>query len=601
MTSRLPSQSEFEELSDAGDELDSAFDGILGENALESERGNSARALSRNDLPSKNGLAALATASDQLDHAFDMISSEKTGSEEASGERREPAPLIAFRKEKDAEVNARSTSEDFDIDDMSPLGDFAIEEKESGGSAENPVADEFEFEAALDDFSVEAAFQSEISGFGATLQNAWKSCRAYSGSSGLWERSKLCASVLEVAEAHGLATEVAEKYRLRLASISERNTVREALKEYSKPRLKLDKELAQALAELENELQQHEKTIATSWLRNTFIRLELDSVTKAAYFANIVQRADLSPEWWERVTLLAMASATDASENGELRLMGVDDMVVLWDEILPESKLPAKTIGASVQFFQDAIGRLKELGSVDKLFSSGLYLDVVGYQISLREAFFRPEILYACVDFHTELANWLNFDENRILRKGHEADFTKVFQDVRSIFRSQFQDDASAKRLRDRLRGAEAAKARAAKKAAAPQYGKRQGAKQGVSRSNRIQLALVAGSIGCLLFVGIPLLREFMGERTRDLKGMSANSAAKIHPLLISASEGREASLLLGKVNGDKWVLLSVEEREGVANELGQAARMRSLQNVMLYNGDVMVLQIAESELRYLE
>jgi len=566
----LPTNNDFSGLADSGDDLDNAFDSISGENPQISTPEDPSLSSAGRGLPTNNDFSGLAESGDDLDNAFDSISGENpqiSTPEDPSANGNSEGPLVTFGGAPNSLVEDESEVDDFALDGED---DFALGEE-----------------------------HEDSSGFGAALGEAWKGCRAYSGTSSLWGRSRRCAALLEATSAHQPDDARDGDLRSRLTSAGEKHTSLEQFQEYSKRRIQAQKELQEALVALENELEVHEKAIATSWLRTTYPFLELDAAAKAAYFESIVQRADLSPEWWERVTLLAVASATKLDETGKLQLLDVENQSVLWDGLLPESSMTPQAIGASVQFFQDAIGRLRELDSVDELFSTGFYLDIVGYQISLREGFFRPEVLYACVDFHVELSNWLNAEDNRVAARSRVADLAKTYEDVRSIFKSQFSDRGSADRLRARLRGDLLKKSRNTNRARAGNFGAQKKQRQG--NGSRLKLVLAAVTLGCLLFLGYPLVRDFLGERSRDLESMSAASVLQFHSLLTSGNIGKDASLLLGKVDGDKWILLSAEQRETFAGEILSSATSLDLRNVMLYSDAVMILQISEGELRYLE
>jgi hypothetical protein len=75
-------------------------------------------------------------------------------------------------------------------------------------------------------------------------------------------------------------------------------------------------------------------------------------------------------------------------------------------------KIKAQELDDAVAFLYDAIGKLEQLKSADELFASGLYLDVLGYKVSMREQLMSPEFLYLSVAFNARLTNqietWLS-------------------------------------------------------------------------------------------------------------------------------------------------------------------------------------------------
>jgi len=252
-------------------------------------------------------------------------------------------------------------------------------------------------------------------------------------------------------------------------------------------------------------------------------------------------------------------------------------------------------VDAAVQFFEDAIGRLGELSNVEDLFSTGFLLDVVGYQISLREGSFRPEVLYASVCFHAKLNTWLNAEDNRVLSSTREASIAAVYEKTRKVFTSQFSEGDAAERFRARLRGEQLAKERLNKRNQYTPQSKRAQHKQ------KVRMGLTALSIAAILFIGGPMIRDYWGERSRDLKSMSQEDVEAIHPMLLSGNFGRDASLILAKIKGDEWVLLSEDERKATAKEIRDGAHKHHAENVMVYYDDMMVLQIRTGNIHFIE
>lgn len=565
----LPSQADLSKLAGATDELDNAFDSISGVNDQIMTQESTASASS--DLPSQADFDALDHAANELDEAFDSISGlndQVVPPGSAAGARRaEPAALpdmvVEFRQA------ATGDTEDFALDDS--------EEVEPDFDLHTPVS------------------------FGDSLGAEWDSCRPLEAPPNVSQRMKQCVAVAEVQALYFTDPSLLKGTADLLDPAVAAETSWRHMEPVSVQRVQAEGSLEKKLALLEAHLDQLDQKIKASWLRGTYLTLQLDRSTRASYFEACVRRADLSTDWWERVTILAMSSAATLEDDGLFQLLPIDEVAVLWDHILPRSRLDEESIQASVGFFHDAIGRLRETREARQLFTAGLYLDVIGYQISLRDAFFRPEILYACVLFHAELSNWLASGEHRLLRTTLDKDIAEVYAAVRKIFKSQFEDENVAERLRARLRGHDAQRTRKKRAESVSKTSRATPEKNRETRGKRFRMVGMVAALAVFFALALPMGMGALAERSRDLKSMAGGDVNNLHPMLLSGTQSPEASLLVAKIDGDKWMLLSPEQRDLVARDILNNATERGMQSVMVYNGDFIVLQIAEGEIRYRE
>ena len=105
-----------------------------------------------------------------------------------------------------------------------------------------------------------------------------------------------------------------------------------------------------------------------------------------------------------------------------------------------------------------------------------------------------------------------------------------------------------------------------------------------------------------LLLIAMPMLRGYVDTRARDLHAMSPEEVRSLHPIMISANASDHAtSLVVARANPQEWASLASDERRHVARDIAQGAADRGTRNVLLYESDRLVLEIAEGDLIYVE
>jgi len=255
-------------------------------------------------------------------------------------------PIEASSQE--ATLNVAFTTQDEDLTFDESLDDFTLNVDlavvEAAPPQEVPEEEEFVVDEASEAYATAVA-QDDISfAFEEIPEDVWTPCKPHNDVFAPWKRSQRCAALVAIRAKHAVSLPEAEaKLAEQVATLGAQSTTIEDLELYSKKRIALEQSQKQALMELEEQLQKRERTIATSWLRTTYLTLEMDPATKAAYFESVVMRADLSPAWWDRVTILALASASCVNEEGKLEVLPEEDVALLWHERLPSSRMPIKT------------------------------------------------------------------------------------------------------------------------------------------------------------------------------------------------------------------------------------------------------------------
>ncbi len=508
-------------------------------------------------LPSSDEFAAFAE--DSLDDAFDSISSASLSVPTAE-------PSVSF--------------------DGAPSTDATDAEAEAEGLEE--------------DGEGEGETQNS---FGDSLPEVWEGCHPLDRVTTLAQRIHMCEATARVHELFQSSTDQEIATSNVMETVKEFEEELEGIKPKSRRGRELTKSMNELLEPIEAQQAEYEKKIPVSWLRGPYLKLDLDFAIRVGYFHAYLYRSDLSAAWWERVVILAVGSASSADKMGMLSTLPISYVSVLWDELFPDTHLDLEKIQASVQFFHDAAGQLPELEDPRHLFTTDIYIDVIAYQLTLREALFRPEILYACVEFHVQLANWAAGDEaGRVLLLTMNEDISVAYEKVKAIFKAALEDEDAIEKMKARLRGHEAGKKRAKEREEkANRYGRKADLrrKKAKERRRRIAFRVITGTI--ILVMGLPIIQDLVGISSRDLKEMSARDTENVHPMLSTASISKEARLMVATIDGDRWALLSGKQRKKLAIKLISVSKMRALQSVMVYADDVMVIDVSGGALRYME
>lgn len=307
---------------------------------------------------------------------------------------------------------------------------------DAAGGPDEFVRDEFavEVEVASDATEPESSPEDDDEAWGAILQQAWAPCEPHRDLPTKHQRVAFADAAIAIHTVLLPHREMELSKGHMLAQLQAQIAAQASMVSYTPPWRECDKEIGKLLPQLEKLIEDTAQKIPAGRYRGPYLCQSFDRETCLNYFEHEVRSGDQRSAWWERISSLAVASASTLLPNGERELLPVTEVVQLWSGRLPEQKAQNSTIVAAARFFQESIVKLAAMKKGSEYFESGLALEVIGYQISLREDVFRPEVLYASTDFHTKLNNWLNNAANRPLNKTFDRNFTTVFETAASIF-----------------------------------------------------------------------------------------------------------------------------------------------------------------------
>lgn len=337
------------------------------------------------------------------------------------------------------------SSRDQPFDAQSSFDESEREELYAADSAFDEQYDEQYDDGMDDEFAVEVELEAEVEveepaaqmddeAYGAMLAEEWAECEPQRDLPSKLQRVAFAEAAVKVQTILLPNRELQHSKNALLAQLNKQVAAQEGLISYTPDWRACDKELGLILPKLEKLVAETDAKIPPSRFRGAYLAHSFHRATCLNYFEHDVRSGDLGIEWWERSSSLAVASASKLLPSGQRELLPVTEVVKFWNGRLPPKKMQSSTIVAAVRFFQDAAVKIASMTAPNDYFKSGLALEVIGYQISLREDVFRPEVLYASADFHTKLFNWLGAEEHGALQKVLDGDFKEAFEKAGSIF-----------------------------------------------------------------------------------------------------------------------------------------------------------------------
>jgi hypothetical protein len=356
-------------------------------------------------------------------------------------------------------------------------------------------------------------------------------------------------------------------------------------------------EYARTLARLEELAQQIEATL-----------VELDENVPSATFRLVLSTAHVGPVLLlqyarmiarhfratalhtERLQALVQKLLTLPKLDGAREIRPREDTEAALRYIVRESEAPASLRAAALEFFAAATVRIHAIQRLDEIFDGGFYLDILGYQVSLRESLVDAEILRAAVELNAALWNQLvglMKLEGISLAQAYER-MSSVEEQVAKIFLSLEPDEPSSIAQRFELRQTkEAAERQEAVKLLKPRHGLRVFA--------AVVLAIALG-------LGVGVLRR-SSRNENELVALEAGALAALSPVLESgsASKGLAEPILFAQVQASKWVMMNDRERSQAASRLAVAIGKKNMGGALIFQGNAIVIQVSGGNVLFVQ
>ena len=360
-------------------------------------------------------------------------------------------------------------------------------------------------------------------------------------------------------------------------------------------------EIDRELSHVEDVLLEVERRVPLSFLRQKTDERDFGDMALAHYLRFQIQFLKIAPTSWSRIDLLISRLAAAREVSGVFRVRTADQVAELLSSCVPPSETAPHVRKAAIRFFANAAKRLDEFQHVDELFSSGVYVDILGYKLSLRYDYFDPAILFASAELNLAIEEWVEGTHGTSMRS-LDPQFAQAREKVRKIFgRNEGNVSASAKPGR---RGF-SSQSDGPKRSNRPAIKSSKSSAGAARDENPIawrKLVALAGIVIALLWAAPSALSWFRADQ-RGLDSVAQSEVSEISSMLLEAGwigEGR-SRIFIGKVDGNRWVLLNAEQRRAEGERIRERLGHRDVYAAFVYNVDMLVLNILDGELRYIE
>lgn len=292
----------------------------------------------------------------------------------------------------------------------------------------------------------------------------------------------------------------------------------------------------------------------------------------------------------ERLTTLVqrMLSLPKLDGTRELRPRGDTEGALAY--IVRESHAPVPVRQSALEFLASAKDRIHTIEKIDEIFDGGFYLDVLGFQVSLRDAMLDVEILRASAELSAVLWNrlvWLMKREGVSLAELYVR-LAKVEDNVARVFLSLEPEEPQSIVQRFEMRRVqEEIEKKQAVELLKPRHGLR---------------LMVAAVVAIALGLGAGMMRR-TSRNENEMVPVPVAALAQISPVLESAttSKGEAQPILFAQVTPSKWSLMDADSRRETAWRLAAAVQKQRMSGALVFDGSVMVIQIADGNVMFVQ
>lgn len=268
-------------------------------------------------------------------------------------------------------------------------------------------------------------------------------------------------------------------------------------------------------------------------------------------------------------------------------------------------KLRQEEVDQAAEYLYDAGKRLDGLESADELFESGLYADVHGYKVSMREHLLSPEVVYRTVLFqaklHNRLEGWIEAQARE-----HPGDEQHTPSALREQLRSRLlaeRDDVDGRLGAKPKLAPLPAPPNAPAPAASPPPHKRAAKARSAETDDRKRRIRVALDRGILIGVAALIVVAAAAYVVRERTGLSSEATSRkltseempaLSPLLVAGNLrtlGADQALH-GWISGTRWRALDPAARRTAADELARRLSTAGIERAELYDHQTLVIAI---------
>lgn len=351
---------------------------------------------------------------------------------------------------------------------------------------------------------------------------------------------------------------------------------------------------ADELAGLELALLEIDEAIPAPTFRERF-RGNLLPPDALCRYAALLARNAASTTRFDRIELIVTRLLTRELADGQLEVLPETDFLSVLEQITPRVVLSAERRDKSITFFLNAAQRLEAFTSIHDVFNSGIYLDVQGYKRALRDERLDPGILYVSVLLSVAITNHLMRFASRagIERSVVLSRVASTELKVDEIFSASEDLDVARKRPKRAPPKSAAKSTERAERAWEPPAGGSPARASSMGSRAALAFGLLFTLAGGALAWRGPVPRE----NTLDALPAAKMASISSHLKVAEVSEGRARPLLVGRVDDSSWMLLSLDQRRAVAEEIRQGIAHHGIATAVVYRGKTLVVHVDQGRI----
>jgi len=339
---------------------------------------------------------------------------------------------------------------------------------------------------------------------------------------------------------------------------------------------------------LERDLEALDRAIPMGWFRENFDASQASSVALADYATLLGRYVGDSPLRLDRIQFLLtrvtsfFMSPEDASSARRRELLA---------EALPPVELDEAGRQTAVAFLHDAAKRVAGFTRISEVISSGFFVDIRGYKLSLRQKLLDPDVMAAAIELNEAVNDNLRrlAEADAPAGKEIEAHLQEVDSHIKSIFKQLREDEtATQERFDSWLR-------RNAEKRAAK--GKRPGFVPSGKQGPRSQYQRAA-ILGAVLVVGL-LVMWLRWPGGASLLELGASEVTAISPVLTSGTAAPKDNprIFVGQVDKSRWALMTLGDRRREAQSIASRLAARGWLSGTVLMEQQVVVQIEQGQI----
>ncbi|MEW5737721.1 MAG: hypothetical protein AB1938_02280 [Myxococcota bacterium] len=352
------------------------------------------------------------------------------------------------------------------------------------------------------------------------------------------------------------------------------------------------KALDEALRRLESDVHKYEqdlealdRAIPMGWFREHFDASQASSVALADYASLLGRHVGDSPLRLDRIQFLLtrvvsfFLAPEDSSTARRRELLA---------EALPRIELDEASRQTAVTFLRDAAARVASFKRLSELTSSGFFVDVRGYKLSLRHKLLDPDVMAAAIELNEAVNDNLRrlAEADAPAGKEIEAHLAEVDQQIKALFQALREDETATQQRFDswlRRNAEKRAKKKAAEKAFKP-----------AGKAKKVDRRLVMGGVLAALLL-VMWIRWPGGSNLQDLP---AGDVAYLCPVLKSGGVGppKSPKIFIGQVDQARWATMSLSARRETADNLARRLKERGLLAGTVLMEQQVVVQIEQGK-----